>query len=854
MRQLALILSIIAVPQLVAAQTVDVVTEEAEVELGSSRDWTFGPMDTTDQTALLEFTARTDAPTYSGSTYMLKVYVNGELVDAAKTRQIGRLLNKPMSYQYNPTLRLLWGQHGQWRVLYSPDFEIANTFEKFAGEAYRFILDVSDLVRADGENTLTFEHLGTPGLAAKVDGDIPLVLGMVRVNIEDGKSPLKGAADLMQWPVNRGEASPPPATYEHGAFNTGGFEITVGGVKYGFETRVSYPNAGFNHMEPAPEPEFEGQEGWSTTLQTGQDPLIVGRGPDYEVRRSITFGPRKVEVADTFVNLHDDTELGLIVRHQTRLNEERRVHLAGDPAPSKDSYYSPPNPSVFIAGTDHGIGMICEDDVFRNQATLFYDKDENATGLMTEMLYLPPSGEQTLRWSVYPVASDDYFDFINLVRQDWGSNFTVKGPWAFFNPDTIIDMPVEDLRGYLERLDITHMVYCGGWVDYKNDPKEQQTIGFGTYVTQGDYWSSFRNRLRLAIEKMHQVDPDITCLVYYDTQRDSWPDANERYPDSQRTNAQGVQTSTEWGGRFSICWDMVATLENSFGKAMLDSLDVYMGEIGADGIYWDEMEAVAYGSSLITHGIPDGHSCIIDPETYTVDHQVGVTTLLGEGHRLAVIDKVRAMGGELMGNGPAFTRAMLERQVQRMVEVQHNDVWCYEGNLDTPLGYASSRMDFGNFVRGVDLATLLVGTRYTYAHEVSPHLFPFTPIELHRGYMLGQERIIATHSGNYGWPGERVLVEPLVFDTEGMITAREFTTTVGDEARTAVELAEGEMVILKRLPITVVPKAGTATVANLTVQDGRASFTLVSDEGCTIQGPAGETPVAAGTQDVSVTL
>jgi len=630
--------------------------------------------------------------------------------------------------------------------------------------------------------------------------------------------------------------------------------MTVGGVKYGFETRVSYPNAGFNHMEPAPEPEFEGQEGWSISLQPGQDPLIIGRGPDYEVRRNIVFGERNVQVADTFVNLRGDQELGLVVRHQTRLADERRIHLAGDPAPAKDGYYSPQNPSVFIAGEGHGIGMICEDDVFRNQATLFYDKEENATGLMTNMLYLPPGGEKTLRWSVYPVASDDYFDFINLVREDWGSNFTVKGPWAFFSPDTIIDTPAEEMRGYIERLGITHMVYCGGWVDYKFDPKEQQTIGFGTYVTQGEYWASFRGRLRQAIEKMHEIDPDIVCLVYYDTQRDSWPDANERYPDSQRTNAQGVQTSTEWGGRFTICWDMVATLDNSFGKAMLDSLDVYMGEIGADGIYWDEMEAVAYGSLLITHGIPDGHSCIIDPETYTVDHQVGVTTLLGEGQRLAVIDKVRAMGGELMGNGPPFTRAMLERRVQRMVEVQHNDVWCYEGNLDTPLGYASSRMDFGNFVRGVDLATLLVGTRYTYEHEVSLHLFPFTPIELHAGFMLGQERIIATHSGNYGWYGERTLAEALRFDTEGKIVPHEFVTTVGDEARTKVELAEGEMVILKRLPITLTPKDGEAIVANVRVADGVVTMTVTSAGGCTITGPGGDQQVAAGAIQVTISI
>ena len=78
-----------------------------------------------------------------------------------------------------------------------------------------------------------------------------------------------------------------------------------------------------------------------------------------------------------------------------------------------------------------------------------------------------------------------------------------------------------------------------------------------------------------------------------------------------------------------------------------------------------------------------------------------MTTLLGEGHRLGVIDRVRAKGGTLMGNGPTATRKLLAKKVQRMVEIQHNDTWCYEGNLDSPLGYASSRMDFGNWTRAM---------------------------------------------------------------------------------------------------------------------------------------------------------
>ena len=272
----------------------------------------------------------------------------------------------------------------------------------------------------------------------------------------------------------------------------------------------------------------------------------------------------------------------------------------------------------------------------------------------------------------------------------------------------------------------------------------------------------------------------------------------------------------------------------------------FADEIGADGLYWDEMETTGYGAPLITHGIPDGYSCVIDPKTYTVDHQVGVTTLLGKGHRLAVIDKVLARGGMIMGNGPSTNKEILARHVQRMIEIQHNDVWCYEGNLDTPLGYASSRMDFGNFVRGVNLASLLVGTRYTYEHEVSPHLFPFTPIELHAGYLLGQERIIATHSGNYGWPGERCLVRVLRFNAEGKIVDNDFVTTVGDEARTRVELAEGEMVVLERLPVTVTPGNGPVLVRAVRYADGDLSLRAEAEHPWTLHLPEGDIEVEAG--------
>ena len=248
---------------------------------------------------------------------------------------------------------------------------------------------------------------------------------------------------------------------------------------------------------------------------------------------------------------------------------------------------------------------------------------------------------------------------------------------------------------------------------------------------------------------------------------------------------------------------------------MLKVADRYLDEMQVDGLYWDEMEAVAYGAPLLTYNQFDGHSCILDPKRFTIQREVGLTTLLGREHRLAVIEQVRRRGGMLMGNGPPCTRATLESGVQRMVEIQHNDYWCYEGNLATPLGYLSSRTSFGDFVRALTMPCLPVGTTCNYTHDISASLFPLTPIELHHGYLLGRERIIAAHSGSYGWPGERCLVRVEVFGADGKRLSTAVRTEVANHARTTLELERGQVAILHRLPVVVGPPA-TAPLAEIT--------------------------------------
>lgn len=602
----------------------------------------------------------------------------------------------------------------------------------------------------------------------------------------------------------------------------GGFKVENGGQEFDVATSVSYPNAGFNHLKSSNTPVTGCQKGWSVNVKKSMDGgTVLAEGPDYRIQRKVQFGALRIAVSDTFVNLNSNAKLGLLVRNELALKHDpEKVCIAGHKVSGSEDYYSNGNPSVYAAVGNSGIGLMCDDDVFRNQATLFYDSKTKSIGTRTEMLCLQPGGSYTLRWSIYPVLSTDYYDFINLVREEVGSNYKVEGAWTFFDPYKILSTPVEEITKKFNRLGIKYACSWGGWVDSK---KDQKRIGFGTDILQA-YWEEYRNTLKSAGMKIRSAVPKCKVLFYYDAQRDTSENAPTIYKDSKLTDAKGRQVYTDWGGRFSRTWSVVATAENSYGKAMYRVAEIYMDEMKGDGLYWDEMECIAYGRPLMTCDIPDGYSCLLDKETFTIVREVGLVPLLGESFRLGVIDLVKSRGGVILGNGPAVTNKVLLSNIQRMIEIQHNDVWNFEGNLQSPLGYAGSNTHFGNWVRAIDLGMLLVGTRYEYDYDISRYVFPFTPIEIHEGYLLGKERIVTTKAGSYGWTGENNLAVAHHFDARGAETTRKFSTELGSEARTKADIISGEVLVLEKLPIVVEPSYGILEIDSVVFGKERISF------------------------------
>lgn len=787
-------------PQGQPQREIEVVKEPLIVARESSETVEFGTVPQTDTTVLLTITTRLDAKTLTGSNFMMGLKLNGQEVMAAKTRSANWLVNRAFDSPVTATISAPWfGAKAGWRVLYAPDFEGARKLTYYQGDPYTLVLDVTDLVNPAAENRLEISNTASArsALAAQTVGD--LIVQKLTVATYQGASPMMASAATVAPFINRGARAGGPAKYVAQVLPGGGFVVNVGARQWKFDSAFSFPNAGFNRLLAQAAPDKTGQQSWKVTTQTSpKGGQVTASSPDYQIRRVVRFTPRKIEVADAITNSLK-TPLGLIVRDEVSLDglEAPVVRLAGNSDPATNDYYSPGNPSVHITAPDHTLALLCEDDVFRNQARLYVSSatanEPSVAGLRTEMLRLAPGETYTLRWSVYPVASQDYFDFVNLVRADWNANLTAVGAWWWgFNVDAVLAMPLDELRAKLERQGIRYATIGGGWIDRIKDPKR---IGFGTGVMDA-YWDDYRRRVREAGDKLRQAVPDLKVLAYYDSQRDTSEGGHERFKDSWLTGPDGAQLSTEWSGQFSLTYSNIATLDNSYGKAMLQVADRYLDEMKLDGIYWDEMENTALGVPLITYNIPDGHSCLLDPKTYAIQREVGLTTLLGKAQRLAVVERVQTRGGIVLGNGPTTNKALLATGIQRMVESHHNDYWSYEGNFQTPLGYISSYTQWENYVRLFNLAMLPVAIGIDQPHDISRHLFPFTPLELHAGYLLGKERIVATHDGSYGWD-EPFRYRLWIYDAEGKVR-EEIPAWQDGQGRVAVTVPDGGAVVMER--------------------------------------------------------
>jgi len=176
--------------------------------------------------------------------------------------------------------------------------------------------------------------------------------------------------------------------------------------------------------------------------------------------------------------------------------------------------------------------------------------------------------------------------------------------------------------------------------------------------------------------------------------------------------------------------------------------------------------------------------------------------LIGATARADILNHILAKGGKVVVNGQPTVRETQSLPVFRFQEMDNDNVnpltfmegkpplcyWQARGHLACPVILGLRPERYGQpgkdrwaecITKGVIIA-LRNGMLYYYytcslpdsgsgAGGYGPcnHMFPFTPVELHEGWLVGVERTIACRSGTYRRPGP---VEPVcfLFDRKGL--------------------------------------------------------------------------------------
>lgn len=719
----------------------------ARVAQGESATFVFtSPATPEGRDAILTLQARLDTERVAGHTPALKLTLNGTALDAE------RLRNKPLRAKARSGNVYSMAAGERFTTYYAPDFDSPDNDSHYGLtdglSACAFELDVTDAL-IEGQNTLLVENAAEPSV------DRTLVAA-------DGRLLFR-----MPPPPPREKAGPPAGP------------LPV------FEPRASHKTE-YSVEEPAPGQlrVHVGDTTYTITsrFSTPRPEWVQGSNEFFDLSRRIEQEDEWVIVHDTFTNLTDQN-LALMHRHEIDLGDaQKRVWLAGlEQLAAAGSFSTPANPTSFVAAGTTGAGLVALDDVFRVHVTNY--AAAGMVGVADNALVLPPGKTCTAEWAIVPADAPDYWTFLNAARRLVNANFTIPGGFAFLRNGPIVEEWSDELVANFLRFKDPYYV-CAG-ISY---PRYKGRYPHGTafqQIAHDSYISAFR--------RWRALYPDAKYQVYFHCFLDVTDEAPEVYADARLLRPDGEQAN--YGEETLRLF--IPTDQNNYGPAVRKNVDVILDTIGADGVYWDEHE---YSRWAYHYGEPwDGCSGDIDPKAMTVSRLKSSVTLLSEAWRVQLAQDILARG-PLVGNGVPITGRMAALDFPCFVETG-SITNCARAHMYSPIAlgdHLTERSEEDAY--GVMLAALDYGCVYHWYNDVlviptHPHLtrymYPITPVEMHEGYIIGEERIITNRSGLFGW-GDASEHEVHVFDDTGCEVEGFTAPQVARDGKTCTELRIAE--------------------------------------------------------------
>jgi len=453
---------------------------------------------------------------------------------------------------------------------------------------------------------------------------------------------------------------------------SGALQVSRGQSFCVLESRFSCPGEkiGWNILSERPP---DGPANWKPRVRkVGDSTLVVSaRARDYALERTIRLAGGRVEIRDSLTNLRR-APVAVMVHH-----------TLATPRPMTNScaMNSAAIPLIFFSQPGADFGLVAEDDIGRLQ----FDSScvANRADIRHSNFALDAGRAYTFRYAIYPIEpTGDVYRLVNRVRRDWKANFTIEGPFQFFDAVSPLLKDMQALKRFLQRKNL-RVVALTPFLDY--DPGSMDHV-----IPREEY----RAVMRAAASSLRKARPGIKVLgciecdwvnIVPDKMKDGHlistgtaqqvakviADANLSWKDSTKCDRDGTVRIEYYqrGGKPQFSLGVYPAPGNYQHRFLVEQAKFILDDVGLDGFYIDEFSQ-AWGDTIRSYGGWDGFSVDVDPATGEIAQKFTDCGLAGIKPRLDIIRT--ALGRKRNITANTFSTSLAEQRLpaQRFAETQ----------------------------------------------------------------------------------------------------------------------------------------------------------------------------------------
>jgi len=182
-----------------------------------------------------------------------------------------------------------------------------------------------------------------------------------------------------------------------------------------------------------------------------------------------------------------------------------------------------------------------------------------------------------------------------------------------------------------------------------------------------------------------------------------------------------------------------------------------------------------------------------------------------ESAQLQIVGEALRRGKTFLGNGGSALRSVNDLPIARFVEGGNGYGAMAAGHLSTvPLvlgNMGDKRTTQGVFdsvkvclSNGCIYSPGAVNLLLDGADNFVCKLYPITVRELGPGFVIGEQRLITTQTGDHAWPGRAAKVRFYTYDSTGKLVDRERVVEAGEADTLRVEVPSAGLVVAEVAP------------------------------------------------------